>query len=392
MTHSAQLTGERQNEFGQCLLNLRRNRQMTQIELSKRARVSKGYVSFLENGVRQPSLRVVNRLCDILCPDDAGMRDAVLALAGFVPGAVGFETHRRQADDELRLFLQHCLELIRRRAYAQAQQVIASGCVRFHRPAQLKALLAHLELARGNFDQAVKLQSCAIEQYDLMPNERVEGLSQVDCLLHLGVMQHLWAEAGLCAPADATETAETLRLVAVGRFEAALQCYEQALEIEREHLHVLNEAGRVCVKLAELWSDELSNPFWPRSVDFFRRVLGHPHKRRLPQAALRESAAYLALANARCANFETADLILDGLLMHDEGPWLVPYIRLCVDVLGFQQRPCENLLKSALLALESALRLDPAAVRSALEQDLGKHLRPLQVHCAEELAAALATC
>lgn len=73
--------------FGERLQQLRKERGLTQVDLSQRGQLSKSYVSFLESGVRHPSREVVLRLAEVLDHNHNGgaLRDELLVLAGFSP-------------------------------------------------------------------------------------------------------------------------------------------------------------------------------------------------------------------------------------------------------------------------------------------------------------------
>ncbi|MRX08130.1 helix-turn-helix domain-containing protein [Pseudoduganella sp. FT25W] len=53
--------------FGQVLRSLRREAGLSQEQLALTAEVERNYVSLIERGVNQPSIRVLYKLADALC-------------------------------------------------------------------------------------------------------------------------------------------------------------------------------------------------------------------------------------------------------------------------------------------------------------------------------------
>lgn len=359
---------------------------MTQMALSQNSQLSKAYVSFVENGVRQPSRKVVTRLAEGLGPGETGLLDELLMLAGFAPAG-------KQSSDQPYLsaahsaesaqpkdfsdFLQHCLKLIRHQEFKRAEQALESALIRFRKPVQLKALLAHLELARSSFEQAILFQKAALHDYDLTPDEQIEGLTLVDVVLNLGVMHYLWADHALFKSFDQPQDL-SLRELARARYRLALTYYEQALELDSDNLYALDEAGRVHVNLADLLQGSEAEQHWQACVACFRRVLAHPDKRlQLEVITLRESMAFLALAYAKQQDFALANLLIDALFIDAEGPWIVPYVQACSAALAYRLRPERTLCNQALSALANALKLDSETVQATFALDAERDFKAL---------------
>lgn len=365
------------NPFGERLQSLRRTRKLTQIDLSTISKLSKSYVSFLESGVRHPSRDAVLRLSEALEPGEAGLRDELLVLAGFTPqnGLPVRVTGPSFSREDLKSFLQHTLHLIRQQEFQKAQKEIEAGFERFHRPAQLRTLMAHLELARKDFEQAILFQKNALQAYDLSPEEQDRGLTLVDFILNLGVMYFLWGDQARFAGDSASQ-----RKLALERYRLALSTFEDGLAKVPDHLYLLDEAGRVHVNLADLLKGEQANAHWQASTSCFRQVLAHPDKHQLSLQTLYESGAFLALGYAHCKHFEQADLLLDSLALDPQGPWTLPYIQACCKLLAYRAKPGEALLNQALGLLGQALVRDAEATRAQFEQDKARDFAPLLRH------------
>jgi transcriptional regulator with XRE-family HTH domain len=377
------------SQFGERLQALRRERKLTQIDLSARSQLSKSYVSFLESGERHPSRDAVLRLAEALGPSENRLRDELLMLAGFTPPdglmSLPAEVKPAYSREDLKSFLHHTLQLIRQQDFTQAQQEIENGFQRFRRPAQMQTLLAHLELARGGFEQAILFQKTALQHYDLSPDEQEEGLTLVDFILNLGVMYFLWGDQALFADLEVKSNSSPLRKQAIQRYQLALETFEQGLKEAPDHLYLLDEAGRVHLNLADLLKGAQAEQHWEACITCFRQVLAHQDKHeQLPLQTLRETAAFLALAYAKCKDFNSAAMILDTLTLEAKGPWSVPYIQACVSLLSYRQRPQAPLLEQALKALGQAMRLDPTAAKAQFDQDQTRDLAPLLRHRLED--------
>lgn len=359
-------------QFGERLQALRRERKLTQIDLSQQSQLSKSYVSFLESGVRHPSRDAVLRLAEALRPGEGYLRDELLMLAGFTPQDAPLPVLSPvYSREDFKSFLQHTLQLIRQQDFSRAQSEIEEGFQRFRRPAQMQTLLAHLELARGGFEQAILFQKTALQHYDLSPLEQEPGLSLVDFILNLGVMYFLWADQARfeALATHSQDQALQLRKTALQRYRQALDSFEQGLAHHPEHLYLLDEAGRVHFNLADLLKGTQADKHWEACIRYFRQVLAHEEKHSLATTTLRETAAFLALAYARKKQFEPAGLLLDALSLDPLGPWVIPYIAACYKLLCYRQQPQEKLLDQALKALARARQLDSAAVTEQFEQD-----------------------
>lgn len=372
-SQSAQ-TANNSGSFGAFLQTLRRDRKLTQIDLSSISKLSKSYVSFLESGVRHPSRDAVLKLAEALEPADFALRDELLVLAGFTPqdGLPARPAGPSYSREDLKSFLQHTLHLIRQQEFQKAQKEIETGFERFHRPAQLRTLMAHLELARKDFEQAILFQKNALQAYDLSAEEQDKGLTLVDFILNLGVMYFLWgdqARFGTDTPAQ--------RKLALERYRLALETFESGLKHAPDHLYLLDEAGRVHINLADLLKGEPAQLHWEASINCFRQVLAHPDKHSLPLQTLYDSGAFLALAYARCKRFELAELLLDSLDLDQQATWTLPYIRACCQLLVYRSKPTDTLLDQALAALAQAYAKDADAVRVQFEQDKTRDFAPL---------------
>jgi len=354
---------------------------MTQIDLSQLSQLSKSYVSFLETGVRHPSREVVLRVAEVLDPEALlGLKDELLILAGFTPEDPA-ELRQKPLKStpgrkDFHSFLQYSLQLIRQGAYDLARQTIEQGFQRFHKPAQMQTLLAHLELAQSRFEQAILLQQTALQHAQLAPQEQEPGLSEIDLILNLGVMFFLWGDQALFA-------AEPQLDLASQRYLKALHEFEKGLRKAPAHLYLLDEAGRVHFNLADLSAAESAQEHWRSAIACFRAVLAHPDKQQLSLEILRESAAFLALAFCKVESFVAAGLLLDSLSLVPEPDWLLRYVQACYHSLYHRQDPEGGHLQRALACLRQAIALNPAA-RAQARQDQHKDLAVLAEVCSQE--------
>lgn len=375
--------------FGSRLQALRREYKLTQIDLSERAQLSKSYISFLESGIRHPSRDVVLRLAETVCPQIAPIRDELLILAGFTPidMPVPVSVQRQPyLPDDFKSFLAYILQLIRQKDFEQAEAEIQQGFARFKLTAQMQTLLAHLELARGSFEQAILFQNTAIQHYHLSPSEHDKGLSLVDFILNLGVMYFLWADQALFAAIDQSKKqSNLLHQQARERYQLALTAYQRGLEFDAQHVYLLDELGRVHINLADLMTGEEATRHWQQAIVYLRQVLAHPQKQELKEDTLRETVAFLALAYAKNQEFEASFLVLDTLTIEKHKQWMIFYIYACCACLAFEHTSDQKRLTSALWALNQAVYYDLQAVKDQLKQDIERDLKALKQYQAKEL-------
>lgn len=378
-------------QFGARLQQLRKERNLTQVDLSQRGQLSKSYVSFLESGVRHPSRDVVLRLAEALGTNHNGyLRDELLVLAGFSPENPQYlkqkiTNSKQNAKKTFQGFLQHTLSLIRQGQYSAAESDIEKGFVRFKQPAQLQTLLAHLELARGHHKQAIVLQKAAIAQQKLSPESHEKGLSHLDFILNLGVMYFLQGDQALFAMLSNPQKkkANQYKQEAQSAYVKALDAFEKGLEQDPEQLYLLDEAGRVHFNLADLAPQSEAETHWRSSHRFFQAVLEHPRREELPLETLLESSAFLALAYAKIGDLDSAGLLLHALSLQGGHFWLIWYIQSCYYCLAYNVKADESLLERALNTLRKACSLNPDA-REQAQCDRHKDLRALAQHRSQD--------
>jgi transcriptional regulator with XRE-family HTH domain len=379
-------------QFGIRLQQLRKEQDLTQVDLSQRSHLSKSYVSFLESGVRHPSRDVVLRLAEALDgKHDDALRDELLVLAGFSPenpqylksSSIKSKPHSKKTFQD---FLQHTLLLIRQAQYSAAESEIEKGFSRFNQPAQLQTLLAHLELARGHHKQAIVLQKAAIAQQDISPECHEKGLSRVDFILNLGVMYFLQGDQSLFSMLSSPpKQASKHKQAAQNAYLKALKAFEEGLTQDPEHIYLLDEAGRLHFNLADLSDSPDSVHFadkktaekhWRTSLRFLKAVLEHPRREELPLKTLLESSAFLALAYAKIGDMHSAQLLLNTLSLQGSDFWLIYYIQSCCYCLAYAANAEESLLERALKTLRKACSLNPDA-REQAQLDRKKDLQAL---------------
>ena len=355
--------------FGEQLKSLRKKHKITQVQMSQAASLSKSYISFLESDVRHPSREVVLRLGKILQLSGTEL-DRLLVAAQYAPlhaPTSPAELERvvtPQDFDTFEPFMHHVMQAIRSGDKQRAQDFIDHGFQHFNRPAQMQTLLAHLELSKGHYEHAVISQQAAVQHARLQEQATPEA---VDYLLNLGVMEFLWGDHYLFEQNNSAAGAT--------HYHQALKAFEKGLQLQPEHLYLLDEAARVHFNLADTQSDP---EHWKASQRLFRQVLAHPHHEGMKRTHRMESAAFLGLAYAKTGDFEAAGLILETLNLCNTREWWIPYIQACY--YGLQAQHAGAQQKWVQLALSSLLRaheLDPASTLSQLAEDQHKDLASL---------------
>ena len=190
--------GKQYSPFSEKIIHLRKQNGLRMKDLGKITGISESYISLLEAGERQPSREVVKKLANAFFPEgnEAGLNELLIA-AGFTP--TNIETIAGNKDlisiyeqvleaniHDFKTYISLVIALIRAGKYKTAQEKIQKGLQIFSDSVQLQALLASLELAKGNYDSAILIQQAAIEQYKLyspkvgnrhacsLPNEKQE--------------------------------------------------------------------------------------------------------------------------------------------------------------------------------------------------------------------------
>ena len=356
--------------------------------------VSKSYISLLEAGERQPSREVVLKLAEALAPQATTLRDELLILAGFAPlsqeslpayrDAVAIcEAHISQHPEDFRAYLRLVYALIKAGRFEQAQQRIQQGMQRFALGVQLQALLATLELSRGDYPAALLHQETALQAYRLHAQPETLAVRPEDLEFNLGAIYFLRGYESLGVFLEQERPQD--RLAALDDFAQAGRWFERALVLAPADLYIRDEYARLCFNQAFLCEPAEAAACWERTIQNFRQVLTSPHKHALGQQTLMESGAFLAHACTKSGRLEEAELILGLLESFNPGFWLLHYLQACFYTLSAVQRTEPDGLARALSALQRSIQCGDLTL-IAREARRDPDLKALREGCAHDFA------
>lgn len=347
--------------------------------LAQAVGVSESYISLLESGDRQqPARELVLKIAHELgARSYNNLADDFLVTAGYYPThkqvydthSDTLAAHRRawQRDPEnFAAYSALIFALIKTGAATEAEALIQTGLQQFQELSQLQSLLASLELSRGQFDKALKLQSFALEQ--VPPDQPAE---RERCELNLGIMHFLKARALLEHNESASEPVPELTPARPDLLRA-YECLQTVLQGNPHHLYALDEYARVCFNLAALGDPEQpeTQAFWQTSIASLEKVLQAEHKYILGHQALLEAAVFLAHAHSKTHHFSAAETLFGVLEIALSPPhWLVAYAQACCYSLRAAAQGNSGDLHRALNYLKMAHELNPTAVRAQASRD-----------------------
>lgn len=348
--------------FSNRLKTLRKSAGLTLKQVAARLEVSEAYVSMLESGKRQPARALVLQLADSLgAGHDSPLRDELLILAGFSPENLarfepprdplsGYQQALHDAPEDFSLFQGYVQTLIKTGREAEALTQIELGFRRFSNAYQLQCLIADLELARGRLEPARLAQQAALDQF------RLAGLDapRLEALLSANL-------GGICFQLgmQSLPEGETARAC----FLQAEAQFGEALALDPDNLFSRDEYARVCFNLADLESGQAARAWWQRSREAFERVLASDPKPGLPEAALRESAAFWAFATARCGEPDQARRQLWLMASLAPADWLPRYLLASVELQAYAESGDAARLDAAATSFRRSLAINPEASR-----------------------------
>lgn len=370
------LTSSKQT-LGQKLADLRKKRGYSMKALADLVGVSAAYICKIEANQRKPARDVMQRLVQILLPENSQQeRDELLLLAGFAPlhyrpflGKADLITLYRDAleaePENFKYFISLVMVLIRSGHFEDAELWIQKGIQTFDDQVQLQALLAALALAKEEFDTAIEYQRSALAYFQM--DKRSQHLTLPDLLLSLGVIYFLKGEALLDQiihqkiPVD--QTPVLLSQQAEEALTEAKNCFQSALKITPDDVYILDEYARVCYSLATLDKGTIPSKLWKECALCFEKVICSPNKHSLGAHHLLQSTAFWAMALAKSEDFDTAWLQLSVIEACIPGFWLVHYLKACYFCLRFQDTRLNKKQKDlqldlALKSLETALKIE----------------------------------
>ncbi len=190
------------NPLGQRIMAYRKKMNLTMQQLADQLGISESYISFIESGHRSPSRKLIKKLIHFFYPQgNPHLLDEWLVLAGFSPESPQTLMQLQQAQSvleaqihvnpsDLRAQFGLIRNLIKNEQLDQARQQIQLCLQLFHGSVEVQSLIGSLELAKGNFDQAIRAQQLAVDLYKSSESND-HTLSQTDLLLSLGVSYFL---------------------------------------------------------------------------------------------------------------------------------------------------------------------------------------------------------
>ncbi|MBT9548131.1 MAG: helix-turn-helix transcriptional regulator [Candidatus Sericytochromatia bacterium] len=388
MTTSTQTLGER-------LTYLRKKQGYSMKTLADLTGISAAYICKMESGQRKPARDVMLRLVNSLLIESSQQeRDELLLLAGFAP--LHYRSFMGKADliklyqealeaepDNFKFFISLVMVLIRSGRFADAEVRIQKGIQTFDDQVQLQALLAALELAKGQFDTAIEYQRSALDYFKMAKRAESQTLALPDLLLSLGVIYFLKGESQLDqlnhGQIPSNQTVSGLSESAWETLSEAKKCFHQALKASPEDVYILDEYARVCYSLATLDNECSPSPLWKESASNFKKVICSPDKHNLGATHLLHSTSFWALALAKSQDYESAWLQLSVVEACIPDFWLVHYLKASYFCLRFQEdklSPKEKKLQLdlALKALEIVLKNEdpqnPSRTEALVDPDL----------------------
>ncbi|MBF2054413.1 MAG: helix-turn-helix domain-containing protein [Candidatus Sericytochromatia bacterium] len=402
--------------LGQQLARLRKQRRLSMQKLADAVGISAAYVCRLEAGDRKPSRELVQKLADVLLSQNQQVeKDELLIAGGFAPvnyrsrNLMGrqdvmalYENILRENPEDFKAYIALVVNHIRSGNLEPAHQMIQEGLARFDDMVQLQALMAALELAKQNFDQAIQFQKEALHYYGVSP-EQSRFLNEQDLLLGLGVMHfergHDETYAAQLARSQKQNTqAKTLEQKAFETLNQAKAIFEQALDLDPADIYILDELARVNFTLAYLLSPEEALPYWQASIVAFEKTVCAPQKEDLGYKPLLQSTAFLGLAYAKAQQFQQAWFTLNVVEACLPNYWLVHYLKACYFGLLFLAEHGnkkklstteQNYLQQALQALEKSAAISDDENRACAEAMLDPDLAPLRKYCTADFDALL---
>lgn len=369
--------------LGQKITLYRKKRGLTMLQLAQAVGVTESYISFLESGVRSPSRKLLHKLVHFFYSQgNPALLDEWLVLAGFAPEhspeggsspglQENLEQHLSQNQEDLKAQFALIRHLIKQGELEEAKQRIQTCFQHFDGAVEVQSLVGTLELAKGNYANAIQAQQMALQFYEKNPQATCM-LDRTDLLLSLGVSYFLSGYAQLQAAHRAEEsTCPALQRSAKKDFVTAQQQFQQALDLDPHDIYIWDEYARVSFNLAHL---SPSPKRWKTTIHAYQRVLKHRDNRVMGANALLEAALFLGHAHTKSGQYVKAEDILSLIQAIRPDYWLAHYARACLSSCRGESVD----LDSALEHLARAIQLAPNADQARHEAQIDPDLEPVR--------------
>lgn len=377
--------------FGQKLRDLRKKRKVTMKHLADLLEVSESYISRLETGERHPDKELILKLGSLLFPEgNEGEVDALLIAADYTPlkldqmtGRDDLIHHFQQVLEEdprnFRAFNALIISLIKQEKFEIAKQKIQEGLRRYDASIHLQVLLGALELAQGQFDQALSYQQAALEAFDRHPDGGAGlYLQRSDLLLNLAVIYFLKGYHGvdgyLQSPSPAAYAQARSFLL------QASESLKRALSLDQEDIYILDEHARVLFNLAYLDESAGKQASYAEVVAAFEQVITSDEKSRLNYSELIESSLFLVHAYAKNQDFRAAERHINIIECCLPNYWLVHYIKACLYNRRFTSDGQQSWLEKGLRSLERAAAIPEGGARLRQEAPFDPDLKAIRAY------------
>ena len=388
------------NSFGQKIKKLRNKQGLTLKQLALKTGISDSFISYLENGLRNPSREVVLDLAEILLPiNDSDAIDDLLISAKLLPinleNTSGknliniYEDMLNNNENDYKTYTLLIMTLLKSGKYELAKEKIQKGFVLFKDSVHLQSLLSQLELAQGNYEGAIVNMQAAIDNHKLKTAKQIAEINVklADLILNMGIIYFI---KGLSHSSNSfrleseneNSLADEEKLIATKNLKEAKRLFEEALDMEPSDVYLLDEYARVNFNLAYIGEDD--QDYWQNAIDSYKKVINFDSNYELGKRQLLDACIFYAYSLIKKGNYEGGELFINVISICKHDYWLVLYIKACLYSLTFNSSNESSLLDKALKYLQIAADINDPGNRTKKEAALDPDLANLRLYKKEE--------
>lgn len=357
--------------FGQELALLRKRANITQYQLAKELDISRSHIFRIETGEKKPNKSLIEKISEILKLDNYD------SLKLYVLSDLEFEIDNNKNNFKTCLHL--ALELKNKNVYDKARVLIEKAMLKFENMVELHALLANLNLINNDYEGAIKANEETLKYIqELSPQQVSEiGITQAEIIHNLGYVyfekalnkifynNNLIIE-NLTIKNIISENMETIKDEIISDLKIAIEKIEQALKIEPDNLHIIDQLARVYYYLADI-NDKIDKKkeLFDKTISLYELIISSENS--FDESKKQEASIFLAMALAKTFNLRESSRLVNTIINYNPLGHLAYYAKSCIYSINGKNN--KDLLDISYNSLVKAIELN-----NSLKEDINSEI------------------
>jgi transcriptional regulator with XRE-family HTH domain len=350
------------NNFGKELAQLRKRANITQYQLAKELNISRSHIFRIENGERNPNKEIIQKFSDIIKFTHYDL------IKLFVLADIDFELDNNRENFKLCFHL--ALELKNKGLNDKAKFLVEKAMSNFDNMIELHALLANLNLLNNDYEGAIKANEETLKYLENIPKEQRNeiGITQAEIIHNLG---YVYFERGLNKKfykdslviknwenynKNIEESINELIEEITYDFNKAIDKIEDALKIESDNLHIIDQLARIYYQNAEIIENKLNKEkMFEKSISLYEIIISS-FDENFEEFKKQEASIFLAMALAKIFNLKESSRLINTIINYKPLYYLGYFAKSCIYSINGENN--KDFLEISYNSLVKAIKLN----------------------------------